>query len=208
MSLDTVARHCVAAAALVVGACVGEPPRGELAAATASPPPLVAVPPPAPAVTAAGDDEAWRRLAQSLEQENTELRRERDHWQAETGRYQQGLERAVAELNRVAGAAAAQRLQVQSQPQARPGERAMVSTLGAPQVQIIGDDVLVTATVWNSSDTDARGRAHVELLLDGGVVDSTIVALDVPARTDHALTARMRHQNRSGTYSARVRLEY
>ena len=124
----------------------------------------------------------------------------------EVERYQSGLARCVDELNRVASAQQTAARYVPSAP-AAPAAQPRLSTLGAPDVQIVGDNVYVTGRVWNSGDADARGRLYVELLRDGQVLDSSILPLDVPARTDQSYSATFRPLIANGTYSARVRFE-
>lgn len=128
---------------------------------------------------------------------------------AEKLRYQRGLDKAVGELNRVAQTTPPPAPSYVPPAPQRPRERARVSTLGAPYLQIMGDSIIVTGKLWNSSEVDAIGRYTVELLSDGRVVSDRTSNLDVPARTDFAYSETF-HVSLSNntTYSARIRLDY
>lgn len=200
------------AGALLLGACGGDPPRpasGEVD----------------PALARALDErdqaehQAKRREAEllrridALESDLATLRAERDDCQGQLGaasteaeRYQQGLGRAVDELNRVASSQRSAPASPSASP--RAGGRARVSTLSAPWVQITDQQVTVTGKLWNAGDADALGSFTIELLRDGEVIDSAEQRLDVPARTDYAYSQTFSISPRDGTYSARVRLDY
>lgn len=184
-----------------------------LAACQRSAPPPPAAMMPTPAATAAAREDAAAAEVGVLRAEVRSLRAQINALQlaaadakGEAERYQAGLQRCVDELNSQSQAHAARPAYVPSAPEPRrPAAR--LSTLGAPDVQIVGDNVFVTGRVWNSGDGDASGRLYVELLRDGQVVDSATLALDVPARTDQAYSTTFRPLISNGTYSARVRFD-
>jgi hypothetical protein len=187
--------------------CVDTPP--EPPTSTAQPVPQASLPVSnslgVPEAPPSADEPAWQRLAEELEGENRQLAAERDYWKGEAARYQAGLDRAVAELNRVASAAAA------AQQQARPSARSRAAQpwAGTPWIKAIGDQLHVTVQVYNWDDADATGNVEVELLADNEVVDSRTESMMVPARSSAPLTAVFRHPARTATtYSARVRLDY
>lgn len=182
-----------------------------LPVAVASPQPTAPASTAAAVVTGTTDTaeaDALRAQVRDLQQQVNALQLAETDAKAETAKYEAGLGRCVDELNRVSGEAS-QRAALSYAP-ARPVERAAqprVSTLGAPDVQILAGAVHVTGRVWNSGDGDADGRLYVELLRDGQVIDSDVVPLEVAARTDQAYSAEFHPILSNGTYSARVRFE-
>jgi hypothetical protein len=139
----------------------------------------------------------------------------------ERDQYKVGLEQAVAELNRVS-ATTAQKVRVAqlvgqikgaaemasaSSPQ-QPREwrkwEARVSSLGEPMVQILGQQILVTGTLWNSGDVEAQGRATVTLRLDNRPIDTRGTYLTVPARSEASYSQMFNFPGNLGTYSATV----
>lgn len=151
-------------------------------------------------------DPGWQHAAQQLEAENKQLVTERDYWKSEAGRYQEGLQRAVEELNRVAGAARAQQYQVEA---TAPAAEAPHVWCGTPQVVPFADEMQVNGVAYNSSGVDARGTLHVDLLENGQVLRSGDVQMSIAGRTDQAWSTSFRGTPRSGaTYSARVRPEF
>ena len=135
-----------------------------------------------------------------LDAENEQLRADLASCQAEAARYRHGLEEAIGQLN--AGRASAGPRRAAAAPAARP----RVSTLGAPDVQILGDQVFVSGRLWNAGDADAVGELEVELLLNGRVQANTTLPLDVPANTEVAYSHTFQGGITEGTYSARVRI--
>jgi len=138
----------------------------------------------------------------------------------ETTRYQAGLQRAVAELNRCAQSSQARAPQRQptfvqpapaptspAQP-ARPARSpARVITLDLPEVTPLGDDVLVSAHLWNSGEQTARGTATITLNLDGREIDSAMI----PFTADPGVDVGIQHRFNSpgeGALSANVSLDY
>ncbi|HVS03069.1 MAG TPA: hypothetical protein VMT16_09885 [Thermoanaerobaculia bacterium] len=192
---------------------MGDPPQiapeAPVAAAEASP----ALPPPAarsaeiePAAAAvepvSGDVETWRRLAEQLGAENRRLQTALASCGRDVERHRAGVQRCVDELNQQAAG------RPWRAPPAPRAEKARVSTLGAPQVQILGDAVLVTGRLWNRSDVDAYGILTVELLRDGQLVEAAEQRLDVPAHGDVAYSHHFAWGlSGEGTYSGRVRVE-
>lgn len=131
---------------------------------------------------------------------------------AETARYRDGLERAVAALN--------QRSSTASAPPPRSTRRSRSSRSsgtttkrigrirGKTRLQVLGDEILVTATLKNSRAEAVSGPLTIELLRDGQVVDTADTLLTLPPR------GQGHHQHRfvvSGfdaeTYKARAYLE-
>lgn len=169
---------------------------------------VVALPTAAPVEVAVGSDDAQ---LSALRAELRELRGQLNALQlaeadakGEAEKYRAGLQRCVDELNSQARGARSTYI---PSPDPTRAPQARLSTLGAPDVQIVGDNVFVTGKVWNSGDGDASGRLYVELLRDGQVVDSATLPLDVPARTDQAYSTTFRPLISNGTYSARVRFD-
>ena len=123
-------------------ACAGDPPKAQpvsrIAAPTVAP---AATPPASSAPATAADSSGWQHAVQQLETENRRLAAERDYWKAEAARYQQGLQRAVDELNRMAaaGRVAGELAELRAAAAApQPPEQAHVWA-SEPQVQILGD---------------------------------------------------------------------
>lgn len=161
--------------------------------------------------TGTGDEGRWETRALELEGQVARLQVELATAQADAERYRQGLDRAVAELNRMAGrtaAAEATAAAAQSRPAARSGSPARVSTVSTPDIQLLGNLIVVTGRLWNSGDEDAQGSMVLELLIDNRVLDTQTLPLDVPARTDVAYSHTFDVSAPNGTLSARVRLDY
>lgn len=198
-------RTALVVALIALAACSRHaPPPAESPTAAAVAAPLREV----VSVADTGEIDALRAQLRDLQQQVNALQLAETDAKAEAAKYEAGLGRCVDELNRVSGEAS-QRAALSYAP-ARPVERAAqprVSTLGAPDVQILAGAVHVTGRVWNSGDGDADGRLYVELLRDGQVIDSDVVPLEVAARTDQAYSAEFHPILSNGTYSARVRFE-
>lgn len=150
---------------------------------------------------------------EDLKRERDGLAAERDACQQELGvasadaqRFEEGLGRAVGELNRVAAAP------TPAPPQAAPAERqrgrARVTTLGAPEVQVIDRIVNVSGRIWNAGESDASGTLIVELVFNGRVIDQAEQPLELSARTDGSYFQSFTITPRDGTLGARVRLDY
>jgi hypothetical protein len=76
-----------------------------------------------------------------------------------------------------------------------------VRTLSAPQVQILGEDVLVSARLWNPEDVDQRVTIEIALLADGVVQKQATQDHLVPAGGDLAVSARFHSY---GTYEGKT----
>jgi len=125
--------------------------------------------------------------------------------------YKKGLEAAVAELNRlnhekrvaervtsiVGSAGPAPALPSRTSP-------ARVSSLRAPTVQVLGQEILVTGMLYNSGDEPAYVTATVTLLLNNSRIDTASFPLTVPARSDASYSKAFRFPGTQGTYSATV----
>lgn len=198
-------------AALLLVGCIDEVTPEERAARDEVMQELIAKRDAAEEKLAARERELGRRIA-TLESENASLREQLGLAEqtaatsaAEAANYKSGLGKAVDELNRVTEQQAKPRYLPMPQYERRP--QARVSTLGAPYVQFLGDQVQVTGRLWNGGEGDARGRLSIELLLNGQVIDEATQNLDLPARTDQAYAQMFRVLMRDGTYSARVRVD-
>lgn len=151
-----------------------------------------------------------------LASENADLRLRLVETEAEVQQYKAGLEEAVEELNRVSSESARMQRYLEQAASSTPTRRtrstpqpkARVSTLGPPQVQILGDQVVVTGHVYNNGDADARGSIVLTLMVDNRPVDDARVPLNVPAGTDQVYSYTFNFSFRNGTYSARIRLDY
>lgn len=195
---------------LLAAACVGDPPRIPAAAkAKATPAPIVPITADAPALPAPaaspGAPEAWQHVAQQLEAENHQLTAERDYWKGEAERYQQGLQRAIDELNRQAsdGAARERAAELRGALQAQPPPEQAHVWAGAPMVQVIGTDVLVTGTLYNTSGVEASGVVSIDLVLDGRVINHADLPIQIGARADVPYSQQF-PMNDEGTFSARA----
>lgn len=193
------------AAAALLAACVDPPPQiraverapaAPTAAAPAATPPI--------ADAAAPTPDPWQRVAGQLEIENRQLTAERDYWKGEAARYHNGYERAVAELNRVVGAARAAQYAAELRAVTAPPASPRVWA-GTPRVQVLGYDALVTGTLYSYDDADVRGELSIELLVDGRVKQTKAQPFDVPARTSVSFSERFMLAG-AGAYSARLRI--
>ena len=203
--------------AFLLAACVGEAP--QVPPETAGAPPAQAATPdltrleaPAPlavAPSAPAEAAGWQQLAQQLEADNARLQVELAAQRAETERYRQGLERAVSELNRVAGAAAVTELQRQMAATAPPPASPRVFPLGQPNIQASpAGGWLVTGWIWNAGDRDAEGSLTVELLRDGVVVESRQQPFLAPHGVQMPYTTEFSYPaGAEGLWTARARLD-
>jgi hypothetical protein len=140
-------------------------------------------------------------------------------------RYENGVNRCVEELNRVqssrrivvgsgsgapapsastyrpptAGSPAGPR--APAPPSRPPRTLRPVRTLSAPDVQIVGDDILVSARLWNPEDSDQHVTIELALLADGVVQKQETQDHLVPAGGDLAVSARFHSY---GTYEGKT----
>ena len=160
-------------------------------------------------------DRAASQGAETIAELSTRLvqvERERDQ-------YKQGLEAAVAELNRldrenkVARKVAEIALTLPATTAPASGAEttrqwgkwaARVSSLRAPTVQVLGQEILVTGMLYNSGNEDGSVAATVVLLLDNRQIDAATISLMVPARSEASYSQKFRFPGNAGTYSATV----
>jgi len=105
--------------------------------------------------------------------------------QAETAKYQAGLDRCVATLNSTTG----QRAPAHYVPAPAPNETvpwtrhaARVSSYLPPRVAIMADTARIWGTLYNSGDVTAEGNARVDLYRGDELFKSELVYLTIPAR--------------------------
>ena len=80
-----------------------------------------------------------------------------------------------------------------------------VITLGRPDVRLAGDEIVVTARLWNEGSFDAQSQASCELVRDGRIVDTAVSSIEVPAQTAFTFTQKFALSGgRRGTHTARV----
>jgi hypothetical protein len=56
-----------------------------------------------------------------------------------------------------------------------------VSTVSTPDIQLLGNLIVVTGRLWNSGDEDAQGSMVLELLIDNRVLDTQTLPLFILA---------------------------
>lgn len=152
-------------------------------------------------------------LAKQVETLMIQLRQaneQRDAARADAARYEAGLERCVAELNR-AGRSDVGTI-VPSTGRAAAPARAGSAKLIAPwlpELQIVEDRIFVNAYVLNEGTADAEAQVTIDLLHDGRRVDSTTVPAWLPAGSSDTVSAefRLRTGEVTGSYAARVRFQ-
>lgn len=122
----------------------------------------------------AGEIERLERRVAELEAANTELERR-------LSRYKDGLEEAVAELNRVRGRG---RPRPSAADEGEPGGRSTLETgnrlLSRPRTTVGGGRATVTGEVKNTRPEPVHGTLVIELLRDGEIVDEARVPFAVP----------------------------
>jgi hypothetical protein len=158
---------------------------------------------PCPADSASGEE-----VVEDLDDLSARLEaaeRERDQYKA-------GLEQAVGELNRQSGKhaaelASASAAMATSTAGLAPGRgsRGHVVPLLDPELQVLGDQVLVTGKVYNPGDANAEVEATLELLQGGKRIDSARLSLRVPAGATQPYSQYFRFRPiQGGTFSARL----
>ena len=132
----------------------------------------------------------------------------------ERDRYREGLEQAVAELNRQSGKHQAELASGRgpgAAPTASSGgrSRGKVVPLADPDLTPLGDQMMVTGKVYNVGDADAEVTCLLELLRNGQRIDSTRFPMRVSAGATqpYSQTFAVRTAGREGTYSARLAIE-
>ncbi len=126
---------------------------------------------------------------------------------AEGERYRQGLDKAVAQLNRSAGRTATPpRRAPAPAPKRDPGR---ISSRIGPKIQIVGSSVYAYGELWSYRDVDTHVQLTLELLADDRSVATDTIRMLVPANTNTSY----RHEFRilvdsKDHYRAQARLSY
>jgi hypothetical protein len=174
----------------------------EIARLRASAPPAVAPvqAPPAPSSSPAGDSNA---AVQAL----VAMTSERDQ-------YKDGLERCVAEVNRVAHESGRRfEVPVPSQPAAAPAapstraEAHISSLYSEPTVTPLGDQMMVSGKLYNTGKVPGTVTAVVALLRDGKPVNSNRLRVTVPAQGQIAWSTQFPWGSQQGSWTATVSVE-
>lgn len=139
------------------------------------------------AETAPPDAGPLRPFIEALEAEIRKLRQERDDWEAKAVVCQARLQRATDSLNQLA----------------LPD----LATVGDPELQVAGTDVVVTSHLINLADQLSRGTAAIDLLLDDKVVASAREPVSVAASSGLTVTHLFKGLAGKGKLSAKVSLE-
>lgn len=106
----------------------------------------------------------------------------------QTRQYRDGLRDAVATLNQARAAEAAastsqrQPTVLGSNPRAREIKKP-VPFVRQPYASVVGNNVAVSGTINNTDTVPAVGQVEVELYLDGAVVQTQRIALEIQPRT-------------------------
>ncbi len=125
-------------------------------------------------------------------------------------RYREGLDRCVAELNRVANGSGARVALAPMPPPAAsaPVAEAHISALySGATVTPLGDQMLVTGKLYNTGDAAGRATAVVSLLRDGKVTDTARVPVSVPAQGQASWSYKFRWHGQEGSWTATVNVE-
>jgi hypothetical protein len=132
----------------------------------------------------------------------------------ERDQYRDGLEQAVAELNRQSGKHQAELTLAGAAgvASARPpsgGLRGKVVPLLDPDLTPLGDQMMVSGKVYNVGGSDAEVTCTLELLRDGQRIDSARFPMRVSAGATQPYSYKfaIRTAGREGTYSARLVIE-
>ena len=164
-----------------------------------------------------------RMEAISLEsgaQRVAQLERELATAQSDAAKYREGLEKAVATLNKQEQKhqldqylSSLEERQSSKRPSSRSGSsNARASTeccvkARTPYVSHVERSVLVSGDVKNSRSTDAYGEVVIELLDGSSVVDTQSVRLTIPAGLDDSYEVSFDGVQSTGKYRARARWE-
>jgi len=130
------------------------------------------------------DAEAWRKLAARYEAEALRLRDERDHASVAALRCQINLQQAEEHL---------------SETNAKS-----LNAVENPEVQVSGNDVLVTARPKNLAHQPSRGTAFILLLLDNKIVATAKEIVSITPKAELSVTHRFEGVAGKGKFSASV----
>jgi hypothetical protein len=128
--------------------------------------------------------DSWGPLARQLEAENRRLVEERDHWQAEAIKCQARLERAEHNLSWLTAKA--------------------FTAAEDPEVQVTGNEVVVTVRMLNIGDQPSVGTASINLLLDNKVVATAKEPVNIPAGSGLSVTHRFSGVSGKGKFTAKM----
>lgn len=159
---------------------------------------LAVAPPSVEVATLQAEVESLRRQLAEARAEADVARAAAVHAGREAQRYQKGLERAVDELNRQAGAA------VEKPPSSPPAPATDVKAYYGPSVFLVGDNVQVAGKVGNFGPTAHSFTLTIELQRNGfteatqnlpltlGPGETAPFQVDFGARGQHDFTASVR----------------
>jgi len=136
---------------------------------------------------------------------------------ADRDRYKDGLDRCVAELNRVAKGSGSEvaRIELAPPPQgppprvpSGPAPHAEISALySQATVTPLGDQMLVTGKLFNTGGLAGQATAVVTLLRDGKPQDSARIPVSVPAKGQASWSHKFAWHSSQGSWTATVSVE-
>jgi hypothetical protein len=159
-------------------------------------------------------------LESELERAMAEAREKR----AEAERYHAGLGRCVATLN---AAQKERRIVVEGSgrsappgtasifprssiepksPAPQPRPLRPVRTLSAPDVDVAGESIVVSARLWNPEPVERHIQVEIAVTVDGVTRDTELQSLTIPASGAHAVAATFHLRSYRGTIAGRVRV--
>lgn len=201
---------------LLVGACGGEPPPPSGAISSEQAQKLILERDEARDVAAAREHELQREI-EGLRAEIADLRAQlglaeesAEEAADRAARYEEGLGKAVQELNQVSQSAAAAKSIRPSvaAPRAARAPRPEISYYSDPRVSVVDRSVAAAGRLYNSGDAEAIGTLYVELLRNGEVIDTRDQPFRVGANSWASWQEEFQITPSGATVSVRARMEF